>query len=43
MLAGAAVGATMSRFMVAPVIGLAAAVVGTSLAIFRYGPRPPDK
>ena len=40
MLAGAAVGATMSRFMVAPVIGLAAAVVATSLAIFRYAPRP---
>ena len=29
MLAGAAVGATMSRFMVAPVIGLAAAVVAS--------------
>jgi uncharacterized membrane protein YoaK (UPF0700 family) len=43
MLAGAAVGATMSRFMVAPVIGLAAAVVATSLAIFRYGPRPAEK
>ncbi len=42
MLAGAAVGATMSRFMVAPVIGLAAAVVATSLAIFRYGPYPPE-
>jgi uncharacterized membrane protein YoaK (UPF0700 family) len=42
MLAGAAVGATMSRFMVAPVIGLAAAVVATSLAIFRHGPHPPE-
>jgi uncharacterized membrane protein YoaK (UPF0700 family) len=41
MLAGAAVGATMSRFMVAPVIGLAATAVAASLAIFRYGPRPP--
>ena len=41
MLAGAAVGATMSRFMVAPVIGLAAAVVASSLAIFRYGSRSP--
>ncbi|WP_059015078.1 YoaK family protein [Mycobacterium sp. M26] len=40
MLAGAAVGATLSRFMVAPVIGLAAVVVATSLAIFRYGPQP---
>lgn len=38
MLAGAAVGATMSRFMVAPVIGLAAVVVASSLAIFRYRP-----
>ncbi|HEY5148530.1 MAG TPA: YoaK family protein [Mycobacterium sp.] len=43
MLAGAAVGATMSRFMVAPVIGLAAAVVATSLVIFRYGPLPAEK
>jgi uncharacterized membrane protein YoaK (UPF0700 family) len=43
MLAGAAVGATMSRFMVAPVIGLAAAVVATSLAIFRYGAHPAEK
>jgi len=42
MLAGAGVGATMSRFMVAPVIGLAGAVVATSLAIFRYGPHPSD-
>ncbi|WP_328349960.1 DUF1275 domain-containing protein [Mycobacterium sp. NBC_00419] len=40
MLAGAAVGATMSRFMVAPVIGLTAVVVAASLAIFRYGPQP---
>jgi uncharacterized membrane protein YoaK (UPF0700 family) len=40
MLAAAAVGATMSRFMVAPVIGLAAAVVATSLAVVRY--RPPS-
>lgn len=40
MLAGATVGATMSRFMVAPVIGLAAVVVAGSLAVFRYGPRP---
>jgi len=43
MLAGAAVGATMSRFMVAPVIGLAAAVVATSLVLFRYGPLPAEK
>ncbi len=39
MLGGAAVGATMSRFTVAPVIGLAALTVAASLAIFRYGPR----
>jgi uncharacterized membrane protein YoaK (UPF0700 family) len=38
MLAGATVGATMSRFMVAPVIALAAVVVAASLAVFRYGP-----
>lgn len=43
MLAGAAVGATMTRFMVAPVIGLAAAVVAASLVIFRYGPHPVEK
>jgi len=42
MLAGAAVGATMTRFMVAPVIGLAAAAVATSLVIFRYGRHPAE-
>lgn len=35
---GATVGATITRVAVAPVLGLAAAVVGTSLLIFRYGP-----
>lgn len=40
MCAGAMVGATMSRFMVAPVIALAAIAVAASLAIFRYGPQP---
>ncbi|WP_396925003.1 YoaK family protein [Mycolicibacterium sp.] len=40
MCAGATVGATMSRFMVAPVIALAAVVVAASLAVFRYGPQP---
>jgi len=40
MCAGATVGATMSRFMVAPVIGLAAIVVAASLVVFRYGPQP---
>lgn len=38
MLAGAVVGATMTRWMVAPVIGLAAAVVAVSAAIFAFGP-----
>ncbi|BBY63742.1 YoaK family protein [Mycolicibacterium helvum] len=40
LCAGAMVGATMTRWTVAPVIGLAAIVVATSLAVFRYGPRP---
>ena len=40
MCAGAVVGATMSRFTVAPVIGLAALTIAASLAIFRHGPRP---
>jgi uncharacterized membrane protein YoaK (UPF0700 family) len=40
MCAGAMTGATMTRFMVAPVIALAAVVVAASLAIFRYGPQP---
>jgi len=40
MCAGATVGATMSRFVVAPVIGLAAIVVAASLVVFRYGPQP---
>src|SRR5271157_2365607 len=38
MCAGAFIGATMSRFMVAPVIALAAAVVAASAAVFRFGP-----
>jgi len=37
MLAGATVGATLTRFAVAPVIALAACVVATSLAVFRSG------
>ncbi|MBB3748548.1 uncharacterized membrane protein YoaK (UPF0700 family) [Mycolicibacterium sp. BK634] len=40
LCAGAMVGATMTRWVVAPVIGLAAIVVAASLAIFRYGPQP---
>lgn len=38
MCGGAVVGATMSRFTVAPVFATAAAVVGISLLIFRFGP-----
>ncbi len=38
MCTGAAVGATMSRFTVAPVIALAAVVVAISAAAFRFGP-----
>jgi uncharacterized membrane protein YoaK (UPF0700 family) len=40
MLAGAATGATMTRFTVAPVIALAAVVVAASAAVFRFGPPP---
>lgn len=38
MLAGAAVGATLSRFAVAPVIALAAVLVAVAAALFRFGP-----
>ena len=38
MCGGAIVGATMSRFVVAPVLALAAAAVALSLLIFRFGP-----
>ena len=38
MCAGAAIGAAMSRFTVAGVIALAAAVIAASAAIFRFGP-----
>jgi uncharacterized membrane protein YoaK (UPF0700 family) len=41
LCAGAAVGAMMTRFTVAPVIALAAAVVTTSAAIFWIGARRP--
>jgi uncharacterized membrane protein YoaK (UPF0700 family) len=37
MCAGAFVGATMTRYFIAPVFALAAAVVATSLLIFRFG------
>ena len=42
MCAGALVGATMTRLVVAPVIALAAAVVAVSAAIFRFGPHRPE-
>ncbi len=38
MCAGAVVGATMSRFIVAPVIALAALLVAASAVIFLFGP-----
>lgn len=38
MCASATVGATITRVAVAPVLGLAAAVVGTSMLIFRFAP-----
>ena len=39
MCAGAVVGATMSRFAVAPVIALAAALVAATAVIFLFGPQ----
>jgi uncharacterized membrane protein YoaK (UPF0700 family) len=42
MLGGAVVGATMTRFTVAPVIALAAVVVAIAAAIFWFGPPPDD-
>ncbi|QNJ93682.1 DUF1275 domain-containing protein [Mycolicibacterium fluoranthenivorans] len=38
MCGGAVLGATLSRFAVAPVIGLAAVIVAASAAIFAFGP-----
>jgi uncharacterized membrane protein YoaK (UPF0700 family) len=42
MLGGAVVGATMTRFTVAPVIALAAVVVAIAAAIFWFGPPDDD-
>jgi uncharacterized membrane protein YoaK (UPF0700 family) len=39
ILAGASLGATLTRFAVAPVFGLAAAVIACSAAIFWFGER----
>jgi uncharacterized membrane protein YoaK (UPF0700 family) len=41
MCAGAFLGATMSRYVIAPVFVVAAAVIATSLLIFRLGPAAP--
>ena len=40
IFSGAALGATLTRFAVAPVIALASAVVASSAAIFWFGARP---
>lgn len=40
MCAGAFLGATMSRYVIAPVFVVAAAVIAASLLIFRWGPSP---
>lgn len=40
MCAGAFLGATMSRYVIAPVFVVAAAVIAASLLIFRVGPSP---
>ncbi|CDO08448.1 DUF1275 domain-containing protein [Mycolicibacterium cosmeticum] len=42
MCGGAVLGATLSRYTVAPVIGLAAAIVTASAAIFAFGPGNAD-
>jgi uncharacterized membrane protein YoaK (UPF0700 family) len=42
MCAGATVGATMTRFTVAPVITLAAVVIAASAAVFRFGQHRQD-
>jgi uncharacterized membrane protein YoaK (UPF0700 family) len=39
MCAGALLGATLTRWFVAPVIGLSAVVVGVAAVVFRFGPR----
>ena len=42
MCAGALVGATLTRWFVAPVIMLAAVVIAASAAVFRFGPHRQD-
>jgi uncharacterized membrane protein YoaK (UPF0700 family) len=41
MCAGALLGATMSRYVVAPVFAVTAGVIAVSLLIFRFGPADP--
>lgn len=41
MCAGAVVGATLSRFVVAPVITLVALIVATTAVLFWFGPPVP--
>jgi uncharacterized membrane protein YoaK (UPF0700 family) len=43
MCAGALVGATLTRWLVAPVIALAAVVVALAAGIFRFGPGRPEE
>jgi uncharacterized membrane protein YoaK (UPF0700 family) len=43
MCAGALVGATLTRWFVAPVIGLAAVVVAAAATVFQFGPRRLDE
>src|SRR5436309_1009162 len=40
MCAGALLGATLTRWFVAPVIAVSAAVVAVAAGVFRFGPNP---
>jgi uncharacterized membrane protein YoaK (UPF0700 family) len=42
MCAGALVGATLTRWFVAPVIAVSAVVVAIAAGVFRFGPRRPE-
>jgi uncharacterized membrane protein YoaK (UPF0700 family) len=42
MCAGALVGATLTRWFVAPVIGASAVVVAIAAGVFRFGPARTD-
>src|SRR5689334_3629367 len=43
MCAGALIGATLTRWFVAPVIAVSAVVVAVAAAVFRFGPRRQEK